>query len=103
MGKKSSIVCLHIIAILDLLYLLIVRFAGFQLLELKVVVTVYVITIISAEIIARGLKKDKYWGWLAAIIFFALNTISLFIVVSIIGLIGLFKKETRAIYTRGRD
>ncbi len=106
MGKKSSIICLHIIAVLNfLLLLLVIRYAAvtFSLLELQVIIIAVVITIIAAEIIVRGLKKEKYWGWVASIIFFGMNIPSLFIVVSIIGLIGLFKKETVATYTRVSD
>ncbi len=47
------------------------------------------------EVVCRHLKQGKYWAWIAGLILCGIYVPSLFIVLGIIGLIGLLKPETR--------
>ena len=47
------------------------------------------------EFVIRGLKKRKYWAWVASIIICGVSIPSLLIIPSIIGLITLLNKEVR--------
>ena len=42
-----------------------------------------------------GLRQDKYWAWISAIILSGMMSFSLFFILGVIGLMGLLSKETR--------
>jgi len=50
---------------------------------------------VFVEIIIKGLKDNKFWAWVAGLIISGLYVPSLFIILGIIGLIGLLDKEVR--------
>lgn len=51
------------------------------------------------EIVCRHLKQGKYWAWIAGLILCGIYVPSLFIVLGIVGLIGLLKPEVRAYFS----
>lgn len=54
------------------------------------------------EIVIRNLKRNKYWAWIAGIVVCSLYLTSmLFIVLGIIGLMGLLNKEVRKEFSKG--
>jgi len=50
---------------------------------------------VFVEVIIKGLKDNKFWAWVAGLIICGLYVPSLFIILGIIGLIGLLDKEVR--------
>lgn len=48
---------------------------------------------IFVQFIIRGLKKTKYWAWIAGLIITGLYIPSLFIILGIIGILGLLDKS----------
>lgn len=50
---------------------------------------------VFVEIIVNGLKNNKFWAWVAGLIICGLSVPSLFIILGIIGLIGLLDKDVR--------
>ncbi len=57
---------------------------------------------IFVEIVIHGLKKTKYWSWIAAIILTATYIPSLFIILGIIGILGLLNKSVVADFQKSR-
>ena len=50
---------------------------------------------VFVEIVIKGLKDNKFWAWVAGLIICGIYVPSLFIILGIIGLIGLLDKEVR--------
>ena len=50
---------------------------------------------IFVEIVIKSLKNNKFWAWVAGLIICGLYIPSLFIVLGIIGLIGLLDRDVR--------
>lgn len=53
---------------------------------------------IFIEFIIRDLKKRKLWAWMAGIILLSIYLPSAFLPLGVIGLRGLFSKETREVF-----
>jgi hypothetical protein len=53
------------------------------------------------ELVARGLRRGKYWGWVAALCIFTLYTPSIFLPLGVLGLWALLSPETRASFGVG--
>jgi membrane protease YdiL (CAAX protease family) len=98
-GIKSSIICLHLLSIINFLPILALKYLGYSKLLLLIGGIYSLILFIAVQVIIRGLKKEKYWSWVAGIIILALHLNSLYIIICVIGLIGMFNKETRALYS----
>jgi hypothetical protein len=52
--------------------------------------------------IKKSLAAGKYWAWVTAIVVFGLSLFSIFLPLSVMGLVGLLKKETRQTFA-GND
>ena len=50
---------------------------------------------VFVEIVIKGLKDNKFWAWVSGLIICGFYIPSLFIILGIIGLIGLLNKEVR--------
>ncbi len=104
MGKQSSIVCLHILTVSMFLDLFLIQHLNITLLQQNILNLLIIVMMIASETIVRGLKEEKYWGWVSGIIFFGINIVlhrqGFMIMVPIIGMIGLLMKDTRDIYRR---
>ena len=50
---------------------------------------------VFVEIVVNGLKNNKFWAWVAGLIICGLYVPSFFIILGIIGLIGLLDKDVR--------
>ena len=51
--------------------------------------------VIFVEIVIKSLKNNKFWAWVAGLIICGLYVPSLFIILGIIGLVGLLDKDVR--------
>lgn len=112
MNLKSSIICLHISAVLyvlvggGILYvsIFVIGFDAMMLMMQKILFGIEIITCFVLagfiEIVVRGLKRHKYWAWIASIIIFGIYIPSIFIVLGIIGLIGILKQDTKKIFVQ---
>ena len=94
---KKAIIVLHISAIL---YFVIGLFMVFILDDLTITAKFVVLLLVGGmgifvEIIINGLKRKKFWAWVAGTIVCSLYIPSAFIVFGIIGLVGLLNKKVR--------
>jgi hypothetical protein len=55
----------------------------------------------GVEVVARGLRRRKYWGWVAALCIFTLYVPSMFLPLGVLGLWALLTPATRAHYGVG--
>ena len=53
---------------------------------------------IFVEYVTKELKKNKFWAWIVAIIISGIYIPSIFIILGIIGLLGLVHKNTRTAF-----
>lgn len=93
---NKSIIVLHISAVIYLL----LGIGLFTILSDLVVHPVFmgfvVIGIgVFVEIVVGGLKNNKFWAWVTALIICGMYVFSLFIILGIIGLVGLLDKDVR--------
>ena len=104
LGK--TIIVLHISAVfyfLSGILFLILPFVLPNILEEEIFLTImFVITAlfsiaigIFVEIVIKSLKNNKFWAWVAGLIICGLYIPSLFIVLGVIGLIGLLDRDVR--------
>lgn len=52
------------------------------------------------EIICRHLKQGRYWAWIAGLILCGIYIPSLFIILGIVGLLGLLKPDTKTYFQK---
>ncbi len=50
-----------------------------------------------------GLRKNKVWAWVAALVFSILYTFSLFLPLGLVGLYGLLHKDTRRSFFKAQN
>ncbi|MBS3097862.1 hypothetical protein J4209_03665 [Candidatus Woesearchaeota archaeon] len=55
---------------------------------------------VFVEIVVKGLKRGKFWAWVAGIAISGLYIPSLFIVLGIIGLLGLLNENTMKVFVK---
>lgn len=55
---------------------------------------------IFVEIVIKSLKKHKFWAWITGIIICGLYIPSIFIILGIIGLVGLLNKDVRTDFVK---
>ena len=58
---------------------------------------------IFVEFVIHGLKKTKYWAWIAGVILTAMYIPSLFIILGIIGILGLLDKSVMSDFQQARN
>ena len=99
---KKTIIVLHISAILYFL----AGIGSFALLIYlsKEVLVSYILSVVTAfsiiigifvEIVVSELKEGKLWAWVAAVILCMTYLLSIFIILGIIGLVGLLHEDVR--------
>lgn len=101
-----TILCLHISAVL---YLVMAFFFPILLSLIQpdeargriiglVLLVVALLMAIGIEVIAAGLKRHRFWAWVAAVIVCGLYIPSFFIILGVFGLWGLLDRGTRALF-----
>jgi hypothetical protein len=58
---------------------------------------------VGVEVIVWGLRKLKYWAWIAGIVVCALYITSAFVVLGALGLWGLLDSETQAAFRAAKQ
>ena len=56
----------------------------------------------GVEVVAYGIHKRRFWGWIAGLIVFGIYTPSLFFPLGVLGLWGLFAAGSRSEFGIGR-